>query len=327
MNYEQCPKCGQKATLMYSHNPGAVPICFSCINEAYDYQNLKDANVFCRTFDIAFDANQWITIANKEKKEVFRLYAEVRLQEDRKYRHLLDPVWDIANTEWDNIRTHDALLEKINIIKKGFLERALIKWGPGYTFNEYLEMENLFIETVKSHDLQDPLHFDNLKKACRLSVDMNKSILEKKYKDLDLLSKSSERFLKAAGIDPDSGAIAREGTISTVADLCAYLEKNGFEFNFYDKVERDVVDHTIQHMKEYTRTLVLESTGLEIMLDGMQSQLASNRAMDADHEAFDEMDVEKAVEYVTNEMSDEFNDEVSKEFEEDDLDDMYDEEF
>jgi len=219
---------------MYSHNPVEMPICFSCIREALDYKSLLDADLFCRTFDLSFDPEQWITIANKKKEETFRVYAQVKEQDDKKYRNQLESVWQLANKEWDNVRTHDALLNKIESIKDGFMERALIKWGPGYTFNEYLEMENLFIETVKSHDLQDPLHFDNLKKACRLSIDMNKAIMSKQYKDLDLLARSAERFQKAAGIDPENGTVAREGTISTVADLCAYLERKGFKFDFYD---------------------------------------------------------------------------------------------
>jgi len=146
----------------------------------------------------------------------------------------------------------------------------------------------------------------------------------KAYKDLDLLTKSSERFLKAAGIDSSAGSVARAGTISTVADLCGYLEKNGFEFNFYDKVERDVVDNTIQHMKDYTRTVVMESTGLEIMLQGMQEQLSSNKAMDADHEAFDEMDIEDAIGYVQEQMNDDFNKDIANEFENNNVDDLYD---
>jgi len=310
---------------MYSHNPGAIPICFSCIKGAYDYENLVHANLFCRTFDIPFDPNHWIKVAEEKKGEVFRLYTESKMPEMRAYKDELGPLWDLANKEWQDVRTHEMLLTKIARIKDGFMERALIKWGPGYGFEDYLEMENLFIETVKSHDLQDPLHFDSLKKACRLSVDMNKTIMQKNYKDLDLLTRSSERFLKAAGIDPNQGAVAREGTISTVSDLVLYLEQNGYEFQFYDKVERDVVDTTMNNLKEYTRTLVLDSTGLEIMLQGMQDNLASNKAMDADHDAFDQMDVEAAVGYVQEKMTHDLNAEVMEEYEKDDLvDDMYD---
>ena len=86
MNYDTCPKCGQKATLMYSHNPGAIPICFSCIKGAYDYENLVHANLFCRTFDIPFDPNHWIKVAEEKKGEVFRLYTESKMPEMRAYK-------------------------------------------------------------------------------------------------------------------------------------------------------------------------------------------------------------------------------------------------
>ena len=61
--------------------------------------------------------------------------------------------------------------------------------------------------------------------------------------------------------------------ITTVAELYDYMEKQGFKFKFYDGFNRDEVDFTIKDIQETLRQLVLESTGLQPLLE----QLAKKR--------------------------------------------------
>ena len=57
--------------------------------------------------------------------------------------------------------------------------------------------------------------------------------------------------------------------ITTVAELYDYMEKNGFQFKFYDGFDRDEVDRTIKDIQESNRRLILESTGLQPLLEDM----------------------------------------------------------
>lgn len=57
--------------------------------------------------------------------------------------------------------------------------------------------------------------------------------------------------------------------ITTVAELYDYMEKQGFQFKFYDNNPRDEVDMTLKDMQETLRSLVLESTGLQPLLEQM----------------------------------------------------------
>lgn len=64
----------------------------------------------------------------------------------------------------------------------------------------------------------------------------------------------------------------RTDDITTVAELYDYMEKQGFQFKYYDGANRDEVDRTIKDIQEANRRLVLESTGLQSTLEEMIRQ-------------------------------------------------------
>ena len=57
--------------------------------------------------------------------------------------------------------------------------------------------------------------------------------------------------------------------ITTVAELYDYMERSGFKFKFYDGFDRDEVDRTIKDIQDANRRLILESTGLQSLLEEM----------------------------------------------------------
>lgn len=97
---------------------------------------------------------------------------------------------------------------------------------------------------------------------------MDEAIRAKDVKALKDLSTSYATFAKQADLE---GMINETKTddITTVAELYDYMEKNGFQFKFNDGFDRDEVDRTIKDMQEYLRRLVLESTGLQPLLEEM----------------------------------------------------------
>ena len=57
--------------------------------------------------------------------------------------------------------------------------------------------------------------------------------------------------------------------ITTVAELYQYMEDNGFVFKYHDGTSKDEVDQAINDIQEANRRLILESTGLETLLEEM----------------------------------------------------------
>lgn len=82
----KCPKCGQIGEIMYTNNPIAIPVCFDCIQKELKYNNIKDADVFCRTYNIPFDPELWMRMADQLKGETFREYAAAFFNENGVYK-------------------------------------------------------------------------------------------------------------------------------------------------------------------------------------------------------------------------------------------------
>ena len=52
----KCPRCGRTSTLMYSNNPlHTETICFNCIHENIDRNNIEQVEFFCRTYNLPWE--------------------------------------------------------------------------------------------------------------------------------------------------------------------------------------------------------------------------------------------------------------------------------
>jgi hypothetical protein len=158
------------------------------------------------------------------------------------------------------------------------------------------------------------MQIDVIKKACKLSVLTDQAIASGEIKDIKELSAAHTNFLKMAQIDEMIEA-AQGDVIRTVADLVQYLEEKGFEFEYYDKVERDVYDKTINEMKDYLRTLVLESTGLEQTLEIIQEKYAEAKYLEQERGA----EAVVPLDEVVRKARQDFSDEVDEELEDEDI--------
>ena len=267
----KCPKCGKLAEIIYSNNPLVPGICEKCIKETLDPSNIKQADFFCRTYNIPFNPEEWINLYEKCGLNVFKIYTKQFFEsndDNLYYQPATKDWWYELNEEWSNCVTFEQLLSKIQPIKSRFIERNKIKWGGNYEFEEFVQLENLLVSTLRANDISNPLQIDAIKKACKISIELDKAILEGDSKGIKELSSAYSSFTKTTQIDSVIEA-ANNDVIATVADLGDYIEKCGGQFTYYDNVDRDIVDKTIKDIKEYTRTLVQDATGLGSLLESI----------------------------------------------------------
>lgn len=262
---DKCPFCKRVKNLLKSNNPLVAPICEDCINEQIDPNNLKLANFFCRTYNIPFDPNKWLDIAKEEKEKTFATYIQVISDENSNtlyHGDATDLLWDKANEQWEQVQTHEQLIQAIKPVKEGWLQMMQIKWGQRFTFQQYLELENLYTSTVRAAGITNPLTMAIIKKIAIANVDMNTALDDLDVKAATNYNKIISDLIKSAGIEQMVDVGSTE-VISTVSELCQYLEDNNFQFRFYDQVSRDIVDATIEDQKEWTRNFVLGATGIQ----------------------------------------------------------------
>ena len=110
-----------------------------------------------------------------------------------------------------------------------------------------------------------------VKTLCKLQIEMDEAIRAKDAKAIKDFSSAWSTFAKQADLETMINE-TKTDDITTVAELYDYMEKSGFKFKFYDGFDRDEVDRTIKDIQEANRKLILESTGLQTLLEDMANQ-------------------------------------------------------
>lgn len=263
---KKCPRCGNLNYILPSNNPLVEGRCISCVNEALDVSKVEHFAFFCRTYNLPFDLNLYMKLYKQHKNKTFIVYIESLLDDGTlSFTDKVTDVWPEVEKEWSKVQTYTEILLKLPEIKDSFQERARIKWGHDYTFQELVQLENLLTNTIKVYNISDPMRLDAIRKACKLSVKIDALIESGEAKVLKDYTTAYNQFLKSAQID-ELGSVANENSIKTVADLYKYMEKNGFEFKFYDKEERDIVDKTLNDIKHSIREQIVNATGLDLKI-------------------------------------------------------------
>lgn len=148
------------------------------------------------------------------------------------------------------------------------MERAAIKWGGNYKYEDYIKLDSTYNATLRANNITNPLQKEAVKMLCKIHIELNQAILVGDTKAVKDYTLAYSNFAKQAGLE-DMIEESKTDDITTVAELYDYMEKKGFVFRFYDNYDRDEVDKTLKDIKEANRRLILESTGLSGLLEDM----------------------------------------------------------
>ena len=320
--------CGPNATIVPSKNPLIPNICIEKVKGLLDYNSVEDADFFCRIYNFPFEPTIWINMAKEYQDRVFeeytKLYNDDEYNEDE-YENWNKDLWKDLNEEWGLVQTHEHLISKIKPIKEGFMLRNHIKWGSNYTFEELITLENLFVNTLSANDVSNPMQIDAIKKACKMSVALDRAIVDGDAREINDLSKAYQSFIKTAKID-DLITASSQDVISNVAQLVEYIEKEGFEFTFYDDVERDIVDKSLKDIQQFLQRLVMDATGLDSVFETISNAVKEEDAVKKDSESFERVPLEDLYQNAVIGQSEEFDAELEAEeilFDEDEEDDFF----
>ena len=294
----KCSKCTKLKEILPSNNPLFEGTCLDCLSTQINSKNLEQANFFCRSYNIPFKPELWTELSDRlgSSNTIFSAYLEhwqagsdapVMWAEGR-----TKDLWTELNAEWERCNTFAELLANVEPIKERFMRRAKIKWGGDYSFEEYTQLDSLLVSTLRAGDITNPLQIDAIKKACRISIQLDQAILAGDAKAIKDLTSAYSTFTKTAQID-DVIAASNKDVISTVSDLGDYIEQCGGQFKYYYGVERDVVDKTIADLKEYLRVLVEDCTGLSATLESISRSYAQKVEGDAAEAATNELSLEE----------------------------------
>ncbi len=329
---KRCPKCGKLGIVVNSNNPLSPGICTDCLKELVPWDDLKAANNFCRTYNIPFNPDKWIRIAKSERDNVFITYVSVVMEEyrsDPNYKEEKDNsnLWEKVNEIWNRNLEFEEILVEIESVKEDWLKIQSSKWGPQYEFSEYLRLEEITNSTIRSTGTTNPLTIDNIRKLAITSIMIDRMIREGEVKAAAEYSKMYQTFIKSGGFEELIDVSSDVDVISNVADLCNYLEEKDFKFDFYDKVQRDVVDKTIEDLKNWTRKFVLDNAGIiqqeyDVISDAWKNKIENDKYDEATKKLTLEEIIEEKKKGINEELDKDLDDEDFS-FDEDDVDDEF----
>lgn len=280
-----CPKCGRRAELMISNNPlSGTTICFDCIHNNLDQYNIEHGEFFCRTYNLPWKLDLWLKLAEDKECNIFREYTLLMLNDEQNkpnlaYSASTKDLWSRTNKEWEKCRSFAQILKKLTPLRESYLDRGHLKWGEQYTFEELLKLDSIYSRTLKANNITNPMQKEAVKTLCKLQIEMDEAIRAKDAKAIKDFSSAWSNFAKQADLENMINE-TKTDDITTVAELYDYMEKSGFQFKFYDGFDRDEVDRSIKDIQDTNRRLILESTGLQQLLEDMIRQKAETTEME-----------------------------------------------
>lgn len=168
-----------------------------------------------------------------------------------------------------------------------------LKWGKTYKPEEWVRLEQLYMEMMQSYDVQGAGHVDVLKLCCKTSLKANQLLdigdvdgAQKMVKMYDSLMKSGK--FTAAQNKKDNGEF-----VDSISELVLICEKDGFIPRYYTDGPKDRVDETILDLKGYTKTLVTEEMNLGNLIENAVKEMAREEAKAEDEDIEDELTLEE----------------------------------
>lgn len=193
-----------------------------------------------------------------------------------------------------------------------------LKWGKTYRPDEWVILEQLYIDVINSFDIQSATHIDYLKFICKTSLKMNQALDLGDIEGFQKLAKTYDSLMKSAKFTAAQNKAESGEFVDSVGELVSICEEVGFIPRFHTDEPKDIVDLTLQDFKRYTNRLVTEEMGLGNMIEDALKQmqrLEEQEEGELDEEedfAFvNENDILKDADYV------EFYDEIEGQKEED----------
>ncbi len=176
--------------------------------------------------------------------------------------------------------------DEINALKR--------TWGPDYSEDEFLELEQLFSDMKAAYVIQDPVAISNAKMICKMTVKMNKFLDIDDVESMSKISRQLDLFIKTANLAPVQQK-DRQQTTFAISQLAFLVEREGgFIPEYYDCKENDKIDMILQDMKEYTEYLVRGESGIADMVENAEVILAQDALPEAvqDYDEFAALEAE-----------------------------------
>lgn len=235
-------------------------LCYDCVCEMIEFNDLDAVNKLCQFLDIPFLANDWLNLykSTDNKRKILEDY--IKTVRNSEYSNA---TWKEYTLLWDKARETDAVLSKLPTLSADLFIYLRKKWGSYDDFGveDYLKMESYEKNTLNYYNFRDEARRDMIRKLALVSVLIDKKLAAGDTREVSTLISSYQSLMKESGIQ---NAVQNDTeTIESLSELIAFLEEHGWLMDYKVTETRDVVDATIRNFQQYVAGLV-SGSGEEI---------------------------------------------------------------
>ena len=235
-------------------------ICYDCIIERVEFNDLDAVNKLCQYLDVPFLANDWLKIYREsdDKKTILENY--IKKVRESEYA---EASWKEYTLIWDKARETNSVLEKLPLLKADLFMYLRKKWGSYEEFGveDYLKMESYEKNTLNYYNFRDEARRDMIRKLALVSVLIDKKLAAGDTREVSTLISSYQSLMKESGIQ---NAVQNDTeTIESLSELMSFLEEHNWLMDYRVTESRDIVDATIRNFEQYVQSLV-SGSGEEI---------------------------------------------------------------
>ena len=201
-----------------------------------------------------------------------------------------------------------------------------LKWGKTYKPEEWIQLEQLYEEMMRSYDIQAAGDVNTLKIACKCSLKANQLL---DLGDMDGAQKATKMYdslMKSGKWTAAQNKAEENELVDSIGELVAICERDGFIPKYHVAGPQDHADRVIEDLQKYTHDLIENESGLSAMMETAIKQIldeeerikeaAAEGSEDFEDELFDYDNADSILETEDFEEFKDFEDELKLEDEE-----------
>lgn len=278
---------------------GSLPICRECLSKIIAAAPIEErwntVDKICQWADVPFIPGEWEKIYQSNGKDALGVYIAIFRNEE--YKNL---DWEMYNKVYLELLEENRVEDAIPELREKQVKDWHRKWGMDYDEQQLEYLENLHQGLLNSQNVVGALNEDQALKLCKISL-----IIEEKIRaglDFSKELKSYDSLATLSNLTPKNVKDANE--FDSFGEVYAYLEKTGWVNKYYDGAIRDEVDNTEKNIKNWTRYLYVNETGIAEEIEQRINNLKV--AAELEGEVFDENEFRDYIDNETQDIKEDF---------------------
>ncbi len=148
-----------------------------------------------------------------------------------------------------------------------------LKWGKTYRPEEWIQLEQLYEEMMRSYDITAAGDINTLKIACKCSLKANQLLDLGDMEGAQKATKMYDSLMKSGKWTAQQNKTDDSELVDSVGELVLICERDGFIPKYYAAGPQDHVDRTIEDLQKYTYDLIEGETNLNEMIETAIKQI------------------------------------------------------